>query len=170
VARVPREGVKVSAWARTVVPPHRVEVEDLQGNKQFVSDAGDGFDEKLLKYIPAETIAFLVPAAAALGTTRSGWLIAVLGVGAVGSLGWLWYNAQSLPPEKQPRLHSYLLAFLAFCLWAVGTAPNVASLVGVDEAVASVLLGIAVFLIPLLDGIIPLLGALITRLWRRRPT
>src|SRR5688572_12273335 len=46
----------------------------------------DGYREKLVKYVPAEVIAFFVPITAALGTDDEGLVIACLIAGAIGAL------------------------------------------------------------------------------------
>ncbi len=133
---------------RTVVPPRPVD------QRAAESPAGDQLPEKLVKYIPGETLAFFVPIAAALGTERDGWLVAVLIIAAIGTVAYLWNSANSLPPDERPLPHFYGLAVVALACWAIGTAPNVASLISVDDVVAGVILALAVFLIPLADGIL----------------
>ena len=129
---------------RTVVPPV-----SLRGKKAV---GGDQLPEKLVKYVPAETLAFFVPAAAALGTGRRGLLIVVVVAGLAGTVGYLWWQGQRAK-GKRPLPHFYVLAGLAFLCWAVGTCPNVATTIGLDQVEAGVVLGVAVFLIPLTDGV-----------------
>jgi hypothetical protein len=117
-------------------------------------DSGDGLSEKLVKYVPAETLAFFVPISAGLGSSRDGVLLLVIIVAAVGTVGYLWTNGRTLAMDKRPRSHFYLLAVIAFLAWALGTNANVADLVGMDTTVAGVVLGCAIFLIPLVDEVI----------------
>ena len=129
---------------RTVVPPPPGE-----------SEGGDDFPTALVKYVPAETLAFFVPAAAGIGRDRSALLILVVVVGAIGTLGYLWLRAQAEPDKnKRPLLHFYVLAVIAFLVWAIGTAPSVAQLAHLDEVAAGVVLGTGVFLIPLADRLL----------------
>jgi hypothetical protein len=116
--------------------------------------AGDGLPEKLVKYVPAETLAFFVPLAAAAGTDREGFLIALLVIGIIGTVAYLWYAARALPAGQRPLIHFYVLAPLAFLCWAIATAPNVAELIGIDSLIAATILTGAVFLIPITDSIV----------------
>lgn len=133
---------------RTIVPPQRAA-------KQAGQPAtGDTLPEKLVKYIPGETLAFTVPVAAALGSDHEVWLIAMLIVAALGTPAYLWNSATSLPADQRPLTHFYVLATVAFGCWAIGTCPSVANLISVDDVVAGVILAAAVFLVPLLDGVL----------------
>jgi len=131
--------------ARTVVPPVFVRGGEAQG--------GDGLPEKLVKYVPAETLAFFFPTATALGSNHDGWLIAVLILGALGTIGYLWTSAQSQEVEERPLPYFYVLAVIAFFCWAIGTRGNVANLVNIDSTVSGALLGAAAFLVPLSDSV-----------------
>jgi hypothetical protein len=115
---------------------------------------GDDLPTKLVKYVPAEALAFFVPAAAAIGSGNDVLLIIIVAVGAIGTAGWLWYNASSLPAPERPLVHFYALAVIAFLVWALATAPNVAAIVRLDTVTTGVILAIGVFLIPLVDGIL----------------
>lgn len=140
--------------ARTVVPPPR-------GARAAGSlGQGDGISEKIIKYVPAETLAFFVPATAAAGADEEGWLIVALIAGALGNFGWLWLSAQSITEEaKRPLRHFYVLAIVAFGCWAIATSPAVAELIGVGDVAAGLILLLGVFLIPLADGILNVLHA-----------
>jgi hypothetical protein len=102
---------------RTVVPPVR-----WRGPGGPGSAGGDGFPERLVKYVPAETLAFFVPLAAVLDPGHRLWLITVLVVGAVGTVGYLWLAGQQAGPDERPLPHFYALSCVAFLCWAVGTA------------------------------------------------
>ena len=133
---------------RTVVPPR-------PAAKRAVGEPGaDQLPEKLVKYIPGETLAFFVPMAAALGEDRKAWLAAVLFVAALGTVGYLWNAASSAQANERPLPHFYVLAVVAFAGWAIGTSPNVANLISVDDVVAGVILALTVFLVPLADGVL----------------
>ena len=143
--------------ARTVVPTQPA-VLPPEGALESVAEqpavAGDGLPEKLVKYVPAETLAFFVPLAAAAGTDREGFLIALLVIGVIGTVAYLWYAARALPAGQRPLIHFYVLAPLAFLCWAIATAPNVADLIGIDSLIAAAILTGAVFLIPITDSIV----------------
>jgi hypothetical protein len=134
---------------RTVVPPIR-----WRGSGAPPSTGGDGFPERLVKYVPAETLAFFVPLAAVLDPDHKPWLITVLAAGAVGTVGYLWLAGRLAGPDERPLPHFYVLSCVAFLCWAVGTSGGVAALVGLDRVEAGVLLGLAVFLVPLLDDVL----------------
>ncbi len=138
--------------ARTVVPPERGRV--IRGKTRESAAQGDSFPERLVKYVPAETLAFFVPASAAIGQSRKGLLITVIVVATIGTMGYLWLNSRGLEDKKKPLPHFYVLAALAFLTWATGTAMNVAKLLGFDAVAGGIVLLIGVFLIPLVDGVL----------------
>ena len=143
--------------ARTVVPTQPALVPPdgaLEAAAEQPAVAGDGLPEKLVKYVPAETLAFFVPLAAAAGTERQGFLIALLVVGVIGTVAYLWYAARALPDGQRPLIHFYVLAPIAFLCWSIATAPNVADLIGIDSLIAAAILTGAVFLIPITDSIL----------------
>lgn len=124
----------------------------------------DGFADKLLKYIPAEVIAFFVSGyvlAGQLGKTAE-WVVLV--VCLLGTPAYLFVIADKVKP---PRWYFYVLAMLSFLAWAAGT-----STVGDDlfhwstdkpEILGKFIISAAVFLIPLTDE-------LLTRLLPEAPT
>src|SRR5947208_2235116 len=116
---------------RTVVPPVGV-----RGGG--AGQPGDDLPTRLAKYVPAETLAFFVPATAAIGTGHKGLVALVTLAAAVGSLGVLWLNAVKLPDDERPLRHFYVLAVVAFLSWAIATSPSTADLVGVDATSAGV--------------------------------
>ena len=118
------------------------------------TDPGDGFPEKLAKYVPAETLAFFVPTSAALGDGRSTALVVVTCVALAGSVGYLFVSARKLGEDERPTVYFYVLAGLAFLGWCLGTSANVADLVGIDNVLAGVILAVTIFAIPLLDEFI----------------
>ncbi len=138
---------------RTIVPPRPAPSAGGPGG-QIRLEGGDDLSTKLVKYVPAESIAFFVPAAASLGTSRSALLFAVVAVGAIGTVGWLWYKGNPLKDYERPLPHFYFLSVIAFLIWALATAPNLAALVHLDTVATGVLLMFGVFLIPLADGIL----------------
>lgn len=115
--------------------------------------AKDSYPAKLVKYVPAEVLAFFVPIAAQVGD-RKGllWLCLVVGLG--GTVGYLWLLARQAKEVERPYPYFYVLAALAFLGWAIGTNEHVAALIGLSQAVGSVVLSLCVFIIPLLDNIL----------------
>lgn len=125
---------------------------------------GDDPATKLVKYVPAETLAFFIPAAAVIGADQTALLVLALAAGAVGTFGYLWLQAQrESDPAKRPLTHYYPLAVVAFGIWAIATSSNVASMLGLDGVAAGILLMVGVFLIPLADGVL-------TTLFPRKPS
>ena len=118
-------------------------------------DPGDGFGDKLLKYIPAEVIAFYVTGYVLAGMVNELVQWVVLVSGFLGTAGYLIARADTAKP---PKWYFYLLAAASFLAWACGT-----STVGTDlfnwptasaEATGKLIVTSAVFLIPLLDGLL----------------
>jgi len=132
---------------RTVVPPVVVRGERVSGS-------GDGLPERLVKYVPVETLAFFVPISAGIDGDRTRLLTLVLVAGVLGTVGYLWLGARTLKPEKRPLVTFYPLAAVAFLTWALSTSPAVAGLVHLDHTAAAVVFGIAVLLIPLADEVL----------------
>jgi hypothetical protein len=116
----------------------------------------DGFPEKLAKYVPAEVLAFYVPAVALTGVrTDRISLIVATAAGLAGTVIYLVLAARSEPnPRRRPPVWFYGLAAIAFLGWAVGTVPEVASLTGLSAGLVSLILPICVFLIPAVDQLI----------------
>jgi hypothetical protein len=133
---------------RTVVPP----VGFRSGQSGAVG--GDDYLVKLAKYVPAEALAFFVPLSGIVGDSRPTLLWIVLAVGAVGTVGYLWVAGQRADPDQRPLAHFYALGALAFLAWALGTSATVPGLIGLDAMAGGVILGIAVFFIPLLDNVL----------------
>ena len=114
----------------------------------------DSYRERLIKYIPAETIALFI---AVYGITyylsgSEDWysLMArwILIAGVVGTALYLWQV------EGVTDLVQLAISTIGFVLWAcaLGTV-TVASLPYYNAAVAAVLLILWVFLVPFIDGI-----------------
>ncbi|WP_433222663.1 hypothetical protein ACQP00_24085 [Dactylosporangium sp. CS-047395] len=132
---------------RTVVPPARFRDDGAP------PVGGDSFPERLVKYVPGETLAFFVPLAAFVGDGREMLLVVVVLAGLIGTVGYLWLAGQRAEEDERPLPHFYVLAAVAYLCWAAGTASNVADLAGLDAIAAAVVLGIAVFIVPLLDEV-----------------
>lgn len=111
----------------------------------------DKYTEKLVKYVPAEVIAFFIPGYALVkGQGGSGGWI-VLALGLLGTVGYLFVRAD---PDSRPRAYFYLLAALAFIGWAFGTTGVGTDLLGLAEWMNDLSVLTAVFLIPLADEVL----------------
>ena len=117
----------------------------------------DGLPEKLVKYVPAETVAFFVAVSAAVGTQHEGWLIALFIIGALGTPAYLWAVAPS--GSAAPHPYFYALAIIAFVCWALGTSGSTQSLFGLSQNLGGVVLASAAFVIPLADSVLQKLKA-----------
>jgi hypothetical protein len=121
----------------------------------------DQFGDKLVKYIPAEVIAFFLPAYALVEPFRKDghledlqWLPYVLVVaGFFGVMGYLFIRA---PKENPPRPYFYILAGLAFLAWAAGTSAASSDVFHLikPEISGKLIVFAAIFLIPLIDEIL----------------
>ena|SRR5258708_6107408 len=121
---------------------------------QSVDDVAtrDDYAGKLVKFVPAEVLAFFAPMAAAV-QGRNGLLIAATVIAFLSTPAYLWYASQKLPPQQKPLVHFYPLSAIAFLAWALGTS-KIGSLVGLDSISTSFVLGCSIFLIPLADGLL----------------
>ena len=111
----------------------------------------DGYKEKLVKYVPAEVIAFFTPITAFIGAGEDGLLIVALVAGVVGTVAYIYRQNQKIPAEKQAPVWSYLLAIWAFLAWGLATSPVTADVLGLSLKGAGIILGISAFLVPALD-------------------
>lgn len=134
---------------RTVVPPQAPSRPQAGG-----SSNPDRIPEKIAKYVPAETLAFFVPAAAMIGSDNDSLLVVALIAGLLGTPGYLYLQAQRTSAAERPLWHFYVLAVIAFACWALAATSAVADLLGVSQSAAGVVLLIAVFLIPLADSVL----------------
>ena len=105
----------------------------------------DTYGDRLVKYIPAEVLAFFLAAAAQWGHDDT-FLIIILAV-AVILTPVLLYNAS----PNGLRWYAVLFAVVAFCAWAVGTSPNTDRLLGLATSQAPFVLTVAAFVVPALD-------------------
>lgn len=122
--------------------------------KAGARDAGRAVDEwgdKLVKYIPAEVLAFYIPAYALVEANAplGPWI--VFGLGLVGTVAYLVARADRADP---PRWYFYLLSAIAFIAWSIGTSSIGSVLWHLPAWSSEVTLLGAVFLIPLIDEIV----------------
>ena len=115
---------------------------------------GDGYTERLSKYIPAEVLAAFLPLVGLTGNRGLLLRIAFV-VGLIATVMYLYIHAlQETDSTKRPRWFFYPLAVAAFIAWAVGTSDAVRGLFGWDEIDATFALAMAAFAIPVLDLLI----------------
>ena len=112
----------------------------------------DDYTGKLIKYVPAEVLAFFAPTAAVV-EGRHSLLIAATVMAFLATPAYLWLRARKLPPEQKPLVHLYPLSAITFLAWALG-ASSIGSLIGLDSMATSFILAASVFLVPLLDGLL----------------
>ena len=130
--------------------------------------AADKYADKLLKYIPAEVIAFYTPIYAYVksnvGDPADPAVLAplplafVLIISIVGVLGYLVVRRD---PKTPPRWYFYALAAVAFVAWAIGTSTVGQDVFGFPEWWDKLILLVGIFLIPLIDELIPALKGLV---------
>lgn len=121
----------------------------------------DNFADKLVKYIPAEAIAFYTPMYAYVrtnvtatdGAVTKGPLVFVLLVTILGLLGYVYarHRSDNKTGAKITEWYYYPLAVLAFLCWAAGTSSVAQDLTPLAGWWDKVILLAGVFLIPLLD-------------------
>ena len=144
-----------------VYPPHPRSISSREAAASAKADDGgeqqpDDYGDKLVKYIPAEVIAFFLPAYALAAkltdfSDRIGWLL--VGIAIVGTVGYLLVKADKAKPS---RWYFYLLAVLAFLGWAIGTTTEVAKLFNLPQPELSgkLVVFVTIFIVPLVDELL----------------
>ncbi len=117
-----------------------------------------GYFERLVKYIPGETLAFFVPFAVLIGSGNPFLLWVLVVACVVGTPLYLWSNSRSLAAAKKPLPHYYVLSVVAFIVWALGVAPSFATLIGASDLGVTVTMGVTVFLLPKVDDVLAAWG------------
>ena len=123
------------------------------------ADTSDGYVDKLIKYVPAEVVAFFAPTAAMAGTDHR-VLFGALIAGTVATPIYLWYQSRGLPAASKPVPPFFLIATIAFLVWALATSPEMATTVHLDARAVALVLGITILFVPVLD-------AVLAELWSR---
>jgi hypothetical protein len=113
----------------------------------------DGYVDKLVKYVPAEVVAVFAPLAALIGS-RHGLLITLAIACLFATPAYLLLTALNQPAEKRPLPHYYLLAAVAFAAWAIGVSADLDKFFGLDSIVVAFVLGLAVIIVPAVDGLL----------------
>ena len=115
----------------------------------------DGFGDKLVKYIPAEVIAFYVSGYILAGQLGKAAQWVVLAACLLGTAAYLFVRADKVNP---PRWYFYVLAIISFLAWAVGTSTAGADLfmwpTNKAEIMGKFIVTAAVFLVPLTDELL----------------
>lgn len=104
--------------------------------------APDGYAEKLVKYVPAETIALLAGVAAADVGDWLRWVVVV--VGALGTM--LLVGRHGRPPW-----FFYPLSLMSFAGWVAGTTDYAQRLLDLSRGECQVALALVVFVVPAID-------------------
>ena len=118
----------------------------------------DEYSDKLLKYIPAEVIAFYLPMYTyALSFVQQGDgpvtdktpLIVVLLVSLLGLVGYMYVRR-----DPKTNWYFYVLSAVAFLCWAVGTSSVAQAIIDLPELYNKVILMTGIFLIPMFDELL----------------
>jgi hypothetical protein len=124
------------------------------GTKKTSTDAvTDGYFDKLVKYVPAEVIAFFAPLASIV-EKQTALLVATGIVGLVATP--LYIKRYSSNPKnikngaQPPPIYNYVLSSVAFLVWALATS-KLGDLLHMTSTDIAFMLGVTVFLIPLVD-------------------
>jgi len=121
------------------------------GGTAVPAEKGDGYTERLSKYIPAEVLAGFLPLVG-LASDRNPLLVTAFVIGVIATVLYLFVHArQETDPAKRPRTFFYLFAAFAFVVWALGTSDSVRGLFGVDAVLARFALAIVAFALPVAD-------------------
>lgn len=112
----------------------------------------DGYLEKLVKYVPAEVVAFFAPIASLVENQRP-LLIASGVVGLLATPAYLWAHAKRLDRRRRPPLYNYILSTLAFVVWALATS-KLGAMFHITSTTMGFTLGVTVFVIPLADRLL----------------
>jgi hypothetical protein len=117
---------------------------------------GDGYLEKVAKYVPGEVLAFVVPAVATLKATDSQLLAWTFWIGLIATPLYLLYVAyEHTEPGKRPKPHFYLLAVAGYVVWALVGFDKLGGTFGFDFSVSRVVILPAwVLLAPMIDWVV----------------
>jgi hypothetical protein len=112
----------------------------------------DDYEEKLVKFVPAEVLSGFLVLTTAAGDYRA-LIIGAFVAGLIATPAYLFLASRGQPSQTK-RPHSYVLAIVAFAAWAIGTNADVANLFTIDQRVGYWILAATVFLIPAIDGVL----------------
>jgi hypothetical protein len=107
----------------------------------------DGYLKKVAKYIPAEVLAVFVTLALLIEGTTPLWVLA--GIALLCTPAYVWVEAKQA--QRPPRGWRFVLAPLAFAVWAIAATKVSASLLHLSAEWAAVILAGGVLIIPAVD-------------------
>jgi hypothetical protein len=142
---------------RAPLLPSLVKASNAGDNPTYAGAAApeaDGYAERLIKYIPGETIAFFLPFASITGIS-DGQLIAALAVAEILTLYWaLDRNAKLRGDLRRPKVLVALWSLIAFPAWALGTSATTQHLLSWPALTCTLILAGTASLIPAFDELI----------------
>jgi hypothetical protein len=118
------------------------------GSESTAADASK-YGGKLAKYVPAEVLAFFVPVVAIIDSNPLLWVALVLATVFTPVYVWIIAGKEAEPQ----RWYTYVIAILAFVVWAIGTTEVGAALFRLETSEAGVVLMVGVFVVPALDQV-----------------
>lgn len=122
----------------------------VRGNAPLPEAAADQYADKLVKYVPAEVLAFYLPAFALFEADAGRWAVAILG--ALGTVLWTLVAAKR---NKTPLPWFYpTLALLAYAAWAIGVSALGTDVLGFSKEVATLIVLVAILAIPAVDELL----------------
>jgi hypothetical protein len=109
----------------------------------------DNYTDRLLKYLPAESVAlYLTLQGIVLSSFEGWWLIALLwfafGIGSIGTLLYLWRG------QQVTKIMQLAISTAAFVVWVLTLGGPFATLSWYKPAIGSILLLIFTFFVPLI--------------------
>lgn len=118
------------------------------------NEVPDDYSSKLVKYIPAEVLAFFVSLYPLIPKEEAGynWVryLAVF-LGVFGTIAYFYIRRDQKNP---PKWFFYMLSAFSFLIWAIGTSSILTDMFKADEVVGKIILTIGVFAIPLFDELL----------------
>lgn len=113
----------------------------------------DNYADKLVKYVPAEVLAFALPAAA-VNAGNDTWLKAIIGIGVATTPLYHFAASRTAPPQLKPKPAFYALSAVAFVPWILGASLAVAQMTGWGQGAVTTILLLSLLIIPLLDQLL----------------
>src|SRR4051794_10309837 len=110
--------------ARTVTYPPKSSHSHLSdAERSRLVHQADGYREKIVKYVPAEVLAFVIPLA---HTDKRADVRLVFWLGVIATPILLFAASRTLEAARRPRFWFYGLALIAYWAWAIGTNTTIA--------------------------------------------
>jgi hypothetical protein len=110
----------------------------------------DSYVDRLLKYVPAESVALYltlqgIVISGAEGPSLNSWLWGILGIGLIGTPIYLWRIV------KVGKIAQLLVSTAAFCVWVFALGGAFASLSWYEPFIGSLVLVVFTFFVPLIN-------------------